>query len=122
MSLRRQIMATRKLPPHGKTDIEIDRRTYRERTLVLIEDRAVKMMLPDGTSKQYILAVESTSKEGNRYLGHKRYISRLIVKNGYDTAKEGAMAIFLHPGDFKSILGEDWFPFVRLNKTMEAAL
>lgn len=97
-------------------DVEIDRRIYGDHTIVLLEDRSTKMMLPDRTSKQYILAVEGISKEGNRYLGHKRHISRLIVKKGYENAKEGARAIFLHPGDFKSVLGDDWFPFTRSGK------
>ncbi|MFI5324458.1 MAG: hypothetical protein ACHQ6U_13265 [Thermodesulfobacteriota bacterium] len=100
------------LTPGGTPrDIEIDRREFNGRTLVLLEDRGKGMMLPDGTSKQYILAVELTSKSGKTTLDHKRYISRLMMKRGYANAREGAKAIFYNPEDFKSIVGEHWVIF-----------
>jgi len=90
------------------TDVEIDRREFNGRDLVLLEDRHRGMMKPDGTSKQYILAF---AKKGGSY--NKRFITDLMQKRGYANAKEGARAIFLHPEDFKPILGESFFSVPR---------
>ncbi|MFI5324063.1 MAG: hypothetical protein ACHQ6U_11190 [Thermodesulfobacteriota bacterium] len=46
-------------------DVEIDRRDYNGWTLLLLEDRHKGMMLPDGTSKHYILCVETRAVEVN---------------------------------------------------------
>jgi len=90
----------------GRSDVEIDRRVFNGHTVVLLEDST--MMEPDGTSSQYIIAIESTSKDGKVSLIDKRYISGLIKKQGYDNAYDGARAIFLNPEGFREILGEHW--------------
>lgn len=93
------------------TDVEIDRRDYNGWTLLLLEDRHRNMMLPNGTSKQYILAVEFIHENGTISLKHKRFISQLITKKGFRDAKEGTRAIFLNPEKFISTVGEHWVIF-----------
>ena len=102
-----------KFKPKGRksTDIEINRRIYNGHTILLLEDHRSGMIEKDGTSRQYILAVEQISKTGNVKLTQERYITNLMKRKGYASAKEGAMAIFLHPSDFVSIVGENWLPF-----------
>jgi hypothetical protein len=90
----------------GRSDVEIDRRVFQGHTVVLLEDRS--MLKPDGTSGQYIIAIESTSKAGKLSLVDKRYISDLITKLGYAHAYEGARVIFLNPKKFRGILDEHW--------------
>jgi len=85
--------------------IEIDRREYRGKTIVLLEDRG--MMQKDGTSYQYIIGIETVSDKGTVTLGLRRYITGLMKKRGYKNAYEGARAIFLNPENFTAILGWD---------------
>ena len=90
----------------GRSDVEIDRHVFNGHAVVLLEDRS--MLKPDGTSGQYIIAIESISKAGKLSLVDKRYISDLITKLGYANAYEGARVIFLNPEKFRGILGEHW--------------
>lgn len=85
--------------------IEIDRREYRGKTIVLLEDRGI--MQEDGTSYQYIIGIETVSDKGTVTLGLRRYITGLMKKRGYKNAYEGARAIFLNPENFTAILGWD---------------
>lgn len=97
-----------KYEPKGRTqkDYEIDRRVYRGHELVLLEDRS------DAGKGQYILAVEIRSKKGGkRYLEHRRFITEIVRKLGFEGSREGARAIFLHPEDYKGVLGEHWFGY-----------
>lgn len=97
--------------PKGVFDTrEIDRREYRGNTIVLLEDR--RLMQPDGTSYQYILAIEMVAdKTGRVYQQFRRYITGLMRKRGYANALEAAKAVFASPGDFGEILGEEWGSF-----------
>lgn len=107
-------MATTKKKPQGRVqkDYEIDRREFNGHVLVLLEDRSQAVRGEDGASGQYILAVEMRSKKsGKVYLEHSRYISDIVRRKGFSGAKEGARAMFMSPGDYKSVLGEHWFPF-----------
>lgn len=93
----------------GRSDIEIDRRIFNGHTVVLLEDRS--MMKPDGTSKQYIIAVETISKSGGVSLVHKCYISDLAKRQGYANAYEAARANFLNPEKFRGSMGEHWLGY-----------
>lgn len=93
----------------GRSDVEIDRREFSGHTIVLLEDRS--MMKPDGTSGQYIIAIERVSKDGKVSLVQKCYISDLMKKQGYANANEGARAVFLNPERFRGIMGEHWIGY-----------
>ena len=83
--------------------IEIDRREYHGKTIVLLEDRG--MIQEDGTSYQYIIGIETVSDKGTVTLGLRRYITGLMKKRGYANAYEGARAVFLNPENFTAVLG-----------------
>jgi hypothetical protein len=102
-------------------DMEIDRRNFNGHVLVLLEDRHKGMLKPDGTSEQYISAIESVSEKGHAFTHHRRYVTDLMRKLGYRDAKHGAMAIFANPQRFKSVLGEAWHGFT-VKKQAEKAL
>ncbi len=93
----------------GRSDVEIDRRVFNGHTVVLLEDRS--MMKLDGTSGQYIIAIESAPKDDKVPLVHKRYISDLMKKKGYANSYEGARAVFLNPERFRGIMGEHWIGY-----------
>lgn len=95
------------------SDRELDRKSFNGHTIVLLEDQNPRLRNPDGTSGQYVIAVESISKKGNVNLSHRRYISNLIRKKGYANAKEGALAVFHTPHNFMGVLGEGWLPYTQ---------
>ena len=103
-----------KYTPKGmaQKDFEIDRREFNGHTLVLLEDRTKNLMKSDGTSGQYVLAIEMQSKKSPlKFLAHYRFITDLMRKKGFENAKEAARAMFLHPEDYKPILGEHWIAY-----------
>lgn len=98
-------------PRRIKTDIELDRRIHNNHAIALLEDRHAKMMKPDGTSGQYIIAVLTNAGSDKERYTCKRYITDLITKKGYPNAKAAARAIFLNPDNFVNVLGENWLPY-----------
>ena len=86
------------------THIEIDQKDFNGHTIVLLEDRSREMRKPDGTSMQYIIGVEG--KDG--VIFHKRYITDIVVVDGFVNAKQGAKAIFFDPDKYRHYLGEGW--------------
>ncbi len=93
----------------GRSDVEIDRRVFNGHTVVLLEDSS--MMKPDGTSYQYIIAIESNSKAGKLSLVEKHYITDLFKRDGYSNAYSGARAVFSNPESFKGFLGDNWLGY-----------
>jgi hypothetical protein len=97
-------------------DVEIDRRKFNGRTIVLLEDRA--RALPDGASKQYVIGIEIKSKKtGKLNIEHKRFISPLITRLGFDTTYEGAKYTFDNLETARSVLGDSWYGYYREART-----
>ncbi|MFI5324466.1 MAG: hypothetical protein ACHQ6U_13315 [Thermodesulfobacteriota bacterium] len=83
-----EVNIPQKYVPKG-CDVEIDRREYNGLTVVLLEDRRRNTMLPDGTSKQYILCVETRAVESSNIDSfHYRHITKLMWKKTGQSAKD----------------------------------